>query len=382
MLKFVNATAATQDRQRCLVVGGGVVGLALAWELSKQGCSVTVVERGPECGQGASSAAAGMLAAGVEAGAPGPFLDICRRSRQMWPRWAEELRLDSGVDCELEASGLLRVTSRAESVSDLEVRRAWQLTQGIRVSELLNLDQLRAEVPGVSATVVAGLLYPEEAHVHSHRVTEALELALRHRGARIETGVEVTSLKVAGDRVLALGAGRELEGDLAVVAAGSWSGSLLAELGVEASVEPIRGQIAAVRLPPGALPRIVFGDRGYVLQKRSGLVLVGATEEAAGFEPWPTLAGMERLSQVAAELVPTVAGARFSHSWAGLRPHSTAGLLLGRAPTTDRVWLATGHHRNGILLAPATAELLGRAIHEGSDVPELSPFSPRAGGSG
>ncbi len=382
MLKLVNAAGATQDRVRCLVVGGGVVGLALAWELSKHGWAVTVVEREPQCGQGASAAAAGMLAAGVEAGAPGPFLDLCRRSSQMWRPWAEELRSDSGVDCELETSGLLRVTSRADSVSDLEVRRAWQLTQGIRVSELLNFDQLRAEVPGISASVVAGLLYPEEAHVHTHRVTQALELAARHRGATIETGMEVTSLRVAGDRVLAVGPGRELEGDLAVVAAGSWSGEFLAELGVDASVDPIRGQIAAVRLPPGALPRIIFGDGGYVLQKRSGLVLVGATEEVAGFAPWPTLAGIERLSSVAADLVPAVAGAPFSHSWAGLRPHSAVGPILGRAPATDRVWLATGHHRNGILLAPATAELLGRAIREGTDPPGLAAFRPRAAGSG
>ena len=377
MLESVTASPAIQDRAHCLIVGAGVVGLALAWELSKQGLAVTVLEREPECGQGASAAAAGMLAAGVEANAPGPFLDLCRRSSRMWRSWAEELRSDSGVDCELETCGLLRVTTRPESISDLEVRRAWQLTQGINVSDLLSLDQLRAEVPGVSAMVAAGLLYPDEAHVHSHRVTQALELAARRHGARIETGVEVTSLKAEGDRVRATVPGRDLEGDLAVIAAGSWSGNLLAGLGVEASVEPIRGQIAAVCGAPGALPRIVFGDRGYVLQKRSGQVLVGATEEAAGFDAWPTLSGMERLSEIAAELIPALTGARFSNSWAGLRPHSAAGPLLGRVPTTDRVLRATGHHRNGILLAPVTADLLGRAVLTGTDPPELAAFSPR-----
>ncbi len=380
MLEAVTAPVRS-DRASCLVVGAGVVGLAVAWELAKRGVAVRLLERDPHCGQQASAAAAGMLAAGVEAHAPGAFLDLCRRSAGRWRSWAEELQADSGVDCELVTSGLLRVSGRAEAVSDLEVRRAWQLTQGIQVSELLSLDQLRAEVPGLSATIVAGLLYPDEAHVHSHRVTEALELACHNRGVIVETGVEVKGLRFEAGVVSAETAAGERSADLAVIAAGSWSGNLWDRLGVDASIEPIRGQIAALSLPPGTLPRIVFGDRGYVLQKRSGLVLVGATEEAAGFEPWPTLGGLGRLSAIAADLLPALEGARFSHSWAGLRPHSPSGLLLGRVPATPRVLLATGHHRNGVLLAPATADLLGRAVVEGADPLELSPFSPRAGGS-
>ncbi|MHB1500050.1 MAG: glycine oxidase ThiO [Candidatus Dormibacteria bacterium] len=373
----MSATPTSQDRTQCLVVGAGVVGLAVAWELAKLDLAVTVLERQPECGSGAAAAAAGMLAAGVEAGAPGPFLDLCRLSSKMWRDWAEQLFQDSGVDCELQTSGLLRVTSSAESISDLEVRRAWQLTQGIEVSQLLTLDQLRQEVAGVSGTVVAGLLYPDEAHVHSHRVTQALELAARRLGVRIETGVEVAAVTVDRDRVRARTPGQDFEADFAVIAAGSWSGGLLAELGVRIGVDPIRGQIAAVRLPPGRLPRIVFGDRGYVLQKRGGLVLIGATEEVAGFDSWVTLAGLERLSQIASNLLPAAGEAAVAHSWAGLRPQSAGGPLLGRVPASDRVLVATGHHRNGVLLAPASAALLGRALLAGADSAELAPFSPR-----
>jgi glycine oxidase len=362
------------------VIGAGVIGLSVALSLARKGVAVTVLERELSTGQGTSAAAAGMLAsAAAEAGSPGAFFDLCRQSSALWPQWAEMLSDSSGVDCELELSGLLRVTTSAASTIDLEIRRAWQLAQGMEVSELLNPDQLRREVPGLGPEVVAGLLYPSEGHVHSHRVLSALEGACRALGVRILTGVTVTWVRPEGIPSVEVSGGEqtELSADHLVVAAGAWSGPLLSGLGVTTTVEPIRGQIVAAFPQTRVLPRIVYGDSGYVLQKRSGLLLAGATEEQAGFQPWPTLEGLQQVTADARRLMPGLGLARFFHTWAGLRPFSKGGPLLGRVPASERVLLATGHHRNGILLAPVTGELLSRAIVEGGDPPELAPFSPQ-----
>ncbi len=356
------------------------MGLAVAADLAQHGARVTVVERGRRCGEQASAAAAGMLAEGAEATEQGPFQDLCRRSRELWPDWAEELHRRSGIDCELDRVGLVRVTTTESGRALLERQSALQRSQGIEVSDLLQLDQLRQLVPALGPLVLAGLHYPGDWHVHSHRVVEALVATCWALGVVLETEVEVSS--VAGGST---GAGLELVGgarrdaDYVVVCAGSWSGSLWApRASAVLEVEPIRGQIVAVDPGRFLLPKIVFGDSGYLLQKRSGLVLLGTTQERAGYQPWPTLEGVLSVSASAQELIPEVAQARLAHVWAGLRPHAPDGLpLLGRLEPRGRVVLATAHYRNGILLAPVTAELIGRAILEGDDPAELQPFSPR-----
>lgn len=367
----------TRSGIECAVVGGGVVGLSVALEVARGGARVAVFERGQRTGMGTSSAAAGMLAAAAESRAPGAFFELCLRSAESWPRWAERLREESGIDCELEASGLVRVTNSAEGATDLEVRRTWQRTNGVEVSEVLNLDALRAEVPGLGPEVVAGLVYPDVGHVHSHRVMEALAEACRRSGVEINTGREVTAIIPEDSRVRAGGDGFEIETQHLVLAAGPWGGGLLASLGLPLQVEPVRGQMLAVRPPGRLLPRIVFGDGGYVLQKRSGLVLMGATEELAGFELRTTLEGVAAVAERGRRLIPELGSAEFVASWAGLRPMVEGGPLIGGLPDHPRVLLALGHHRNGILLAPETARLVAASIQAGSDDPGLSPFSPR-----
>lgn len=369
----------SQQHQECLVVGGGVVGLSVALSLARGGARVRILERGPKCGQGASAAAAGMLAEGAEVGSEGPFHHLCRQSRNLWTNWAAELLAETGVDCELERTGLLRVTSSAEVSERLTRSRTWQLSRGVEVSDLMNLTQLRKVLPGMGGSVVAGLSYPGDWHVHSHRVVDALVSACQVHGVEIETDTEATTLEPGSGRPrLRLHSGAATEADYVVISAGSWSGGLLsAALKRECRVEPVRGQIVA--LDPGRplLPMILFGDEGYLVQKRSGLVLAGTTEEFAGYRSWPTAEGVELLTGIACELLPELAEARFAYAWAGLRPHVADGLpLLGRLEAGSRVLVATAHYRNGVLLAPITGELIARAVLEGDDPPELAPFSP------
>lgn len=356
-----------------------MAGLAVAVSLARRGAQVRVLERGLHCGQGASAAAAGMLAEGAEVTEAGPFLELCRASRALWPSWAEELLLTTGVDCELERTGLVRVTSSEEGALRLERQAKWQQSHGFEVSPVLDPSQLAKLVPGLGPSVLAGIHYPNDGHVHSHRVVDALVAACEVHGVAIETETEVTALESrAGRPRLTLTGDRVADGDYLVVCAGSWSGRLLgAAGGAELQVEPVRGQIVAIDPGRPMVPLIVFGDRGYLLQKRSGLVLAGTTEERVGYQPWPTVAGVSGVAAAAAELMPELAGARFADAWAGLRPHATDGRpLLGRLEPGGRVLLATAHYRNGVLLAPITGELIARAVFEGVDPKELAAFSP------
>ncbi|HUY56404.1 MAG TPA: glycine oxidase ThiO [Candidatus Micrarchaeaceae archaeon] len=367
-------------RVQCLVVGGGVVGLAVAVSLAQRGASVRVLERGPRCGEGASAAAAGMLAAGAEATEAGPFQQLCHRSRELWPNWAAALTRTSGVDCELDRTGLVRVSSTEEGVTRLQEQAQWQRDHGVDASSTLGPAQLSRLVPGLGPNVLAGIHFPNDGHVHSHRVVDALVASCAVLGVTIETEAEVSAIKPRSGGVrLSLADDREEEADYLVVCAGSWSGRLLQGLGrPEPKVEPIRGQIVALDPRRTLLPVIVFGDDGYLLQKRSGLVLAGTTEERVGFRSWPTLAGVRSVMAGAVGLLPELAEARFAHAWAGLRPHAPDGWpLLGRVEPGGRVLVATAHYRNGVLLAPITAELLARAVFEGVDPPELEAFSPR-----
>lgn len=375
------AQVTASNQPRCLVVGGGVIGLSVAVSLARAGAAVTILERGKRCGEGASAAAAGMLAVGAEVSEGGSFLELCRRGRALWPSWAQELRATTGVDCELERCGLVRVTSSEEGISRLERQRARQLDQGSEVSELLAPPQLAELVPGIGPSVLAGLLYSNDGHVHSHRFVDALVTACVRLRVSIQTSSEVAAIaSQAKTSRLTLAGGQVAEADYVVVCAGSWSGQLMAEGGaVRGPVEPVRGQIVAAYPGRPLLSRIVFGDSGYLVQKRSGLVLAGATEEWVGYQPWPTLEGISGLIGMATQLIPTLAQARLAYTWAGLRPHVKGGRpLLGRLQPGGRVLLATAHFRNGVLLAPITGDLIARAILEGEDPPELAPFSPLA----
>ena len=361
----------------CLVIGGGVIGLAVAREVARSGRSVALLERRSEPGAEATAAAAGMLAAAAEAHSPGPFFDLARRSADLWSGWAERLLEESGVDVEYHRAGLLRVTTSSEVVGDLEIRRAWQLAQGLEVSGLLSLEEMRQEVPQLGPDVVAGLHYPGVAHVHSHRVAEALALAASRAGVRLQLSAEVTGVRPSGGLLeVSVGAERHLA-EHVVLATGCWGEPLLRDLGVSLHPEPVRGQMLALRPSGPPLPEIVFGDHGYVLQKRSGLVLAGATEERVGYRAETTLEGVARLAAMARSLIPELGSAEFSGAWAGLRPFLDPGPVIGPLPQDPRVILALGHFRNGILLAPVTAQLVGEVLAQGREPAGLAAFSPR-----
>ncbi len=359
-----------------LVVGGGIIGCAAALELARRGLRVTVVEKGRVGGQ-ASGAAAGMLAPWSEAAGPGPFLDLGREALASFPAQAASLYDETGIDPQFVASGLLRIAFGQDEAERLRAAAAWQRSLGAPV-EVLDPRAARVEEPSLPEDVALAVWCPEEHHVYSPRLVAAVAMAAARRGVRFLEGVEVTGLETAGDAVTGVRvAGQEgavLPAGCVVLAAGAWTARFGAAVGVPLPVEPVRGQIIALFQRPPSFRRTVFGEAGYAVAKVDGTVAVGATEDRAGFDDRVTAAGVARLAGTALRLLPSLAGAVFHHAWAGLRPWSPDGLpLVGPVPGARGLFVAAGHHRNGILLSLLTGRLVAEGVTEGGWRRELLP---------
>ena len=362
------------------VVGAGIIGCAIAWECVRRGATVTLVDAG-EPGRQASGAAAGMLAPGSEAHGPGAFLDFGMSSLAMWPSFATSLAEASGFDTGLALDGLLRIAADEADAFDIRERLAWQRAAGIEVewvdgAEAHTLEPALAEHRHRGAAWYAG-----EGHVDSPATVAALVAAVRGAGADVVRGARVEGWAPSG--ALRLKGGETLEAAAVVVAAGSWSGELIAALGAQPlPVRPVRGQLLALEGVKPIPKRVLFGGLlGYAVGKADGSVLVGATEEDAGFDSSPTPAATEHLTGVAQALLAGAPAATRTSAWAGLRPRTPDALpILGEVYAGDavaRLFVATGHHRNGVLLAPATAAGMAQLILDGSTPAGWEPFSPR-----
>jgi glycine oxidase len=357
-----------------LIVGGGVIGCAIAYYLGKAGVRATVLERGA-VGSQASSVAAGMLAPLAESHGKDANLELGLRSLAMFPQLSQELMEEAGVDIEYAPKGILRVAVSEEEEGILRERIAWGEELGVEVEWLPGEEARRLE-PALSPEIRGALHSPKEAQVSSPHLTEALAQAAARRGARFRQNSEVVGFLKEGSRIrgVRLADGR-LEGDVVVVAAGAWSGNLGQWLGISIPVRPIRGQIFALKQLPTPVTRMIFGN-GYIAPKGDGTLLVGSTQEEAGFDSRPTAEGVADVLGRVLAMVPALRGATFCQAWAGLRPGSPDNLpILGPVEGLEGLILATGHFRNGILLAPITGKFIAELIAEGREEP-LKPFSP------
>jgi glycine oxidase len=368
------------------VVGGGIVGCVVAYYLARQGARVALFDR-DRIGAQASSAAAGMLAPLAEDAGPGPFLDLALASLQRYAALAADLRASTGIDIELLTPGLLRVALDDGEAADYQAALAWQRDLGLPV-RWLDAAALRALVPAI-APAARGAVYSEAEHqVNPIRVTEALARGAVAHGAVLHEGSPVRGLLRQGPRVVGLRLG---DGDLpaghVVLAAGAWAAACGEWLGVRLPVEPIKGQMVAVA-PHSARARetgvaestilrhTLYGRDGYLVPKADGTIYAGATVERVGFDRRVTAGGIARLLALLPALVPGLGDPTFVRAWAGLRPGTPDHLpILGPVPGLDGVTLATGHYRNGILLAPITGELIAQAALGQPTTLPLAPFS-------
>ncbi len=341
-----------------VVVGGGAVGAAVAYELQRRGARTLLLERGRVAG-GASCGAGGMLAPQVEAHGPGPLLRLGLEARSLFA--ALERELPFGFD--LRLNGILRLAYRPEQMEELEGRARWQREMGLE-ARILDPAAVRELCPPAAAAL--GGLWVPDGQLEPERLTLALAAGAVALGAEVREGTGVLSwspgrVETAAGPVLC---------EHLVLAAGAWT-SQLAGL----PVFPVKGQRLMLRATGLRLPMTVWGDC-YLVPKSGGRVLAGATQEAqAGFDPRVTLGAVQRLAQSAAAVVPALVGAELIEAWAGFRPATPDELpVVGPLGEAHGVWVASGHFRNGILLAVLTGRLLAEAILEGGPLPpELLP---------
>ncbi|BAU63554.1 glycine oxidase ThiO [Stanieria sp. NIES-3757] len=343
---------ATKD---ILVIGGGIAGLAIAVDLKLRGASVTVVSR--DFTQAASHAAAGMLAPMAEKITNRPMLDLCLKSRWLYPEWVRKLEDLTGIATGYLPSGIVApVFNLPQSQSDLWLDRA-----------TLDLYQ-----PGLGEAVVGGWWYPEDGQVDNRCLVRSLLQAAETLGVEIKEGVAVQAIGQQQGRVTSIFTSEgELEAEQYVLATGSWASQLL-----PIPVRPVKGQMLSLRMPTDAnLHRVLFGDGIYLVPRQDGRLIIGATVEEVGWNPHNTPQGIQNLLNNAIKLFPAVANWQIEEFWAGFRPGTPDELPILGQSSCENLFFATGHYRNGILLAPVTASLIANLILEGKSDPLLSYFS-------
>lgn len=337
-----------------VVIGGGIMGSASALALATRGARVVVLERSIP-GAEASTAAAGILGAQMEAHGPGPETDLLLAGRALYPAFAERLRSITGIDVHHRKSGVLRVgLDPAEASAML----AWQRAAGLAIDEV--------DASGTEKNVVASgraLVFPDDAQVDPKPLYRALQIAAEGAGVAYRTGATVRKIAIESDRAVGalLDDGETLRGDHVVLAAGSWSSLVSGVPLPENAVRPVRGQIVELGLRRPPFSHVISGPGAYLVPRDDGRVIVGATTENVGFARAVTARGVRDLLVAATAIAPVLEDAELLGSWSSFRPYPTAGKpLLGPSPLRGLL-LATGHHRNGILLAPLTAEIVAAA---------------------
>jgi glycine oxidase len=361
------------NRADVVIVGGGVVGCAIACVLAGEGHAVALLERDAIAAH-ASRVAAGML---TPLAGERDALPLGAEALAAFPEWVAELREGSGIDPGLVLSGLLRVARDEGEAAALRARAGRLAAHGVA---WLEAAQARAREPALAPGIAGALWSPREGHVGAEALTAACARAAAARGARIEERSPVTEVRCEGGRASGV---RTPRGDWAarwvVLATGPWAGADARALGLPWAppVEPVRGQIVALR-PARPAPAAIVWDRSvYLVPRPDGRVLAGATEERAGFACRTTEAGVRGLVEAAAALAPGLAGAPLAGAEAGLRPATPDGLpCVGPAPGLDGLLLAVGHHRHGVLLSLPTARLVADRIAGRAPPAAARAFAP------
>jgi glycine oxidase len=345
-----------------LIIGGGIMGTASAWELARHGAKVVVLERSVP-GAEASSAAAGILGAQAEAHAPGPMAELCLASRARYPKFARALADETHIDVGYRECGVLRVAFDGTGARKLNAENAWQTKRRLKVERLGPKELARYE-PQLSPKLAGGVRFAGDARVEPKALLRALHIAALGRGVIFRSGAFVRRVVVEDARAVgvALDDGSILRAKSTVVAAGSWT-SLIDGLGLPTGqVIPARGQIVELELPSPPLSHVVFGPGAYLVPRDDGRLLVGSTLEFVGYEREVTAGAVRDLLTHATALLPALERAGLRATWSNFRPYTKDEMpLLGRTQI-ESLFLSTGHYRNGILLAPLSAEIVRAAV--------------------
>lgn len=353
-----------------LIIGGGIIGLSLAIDLKLRGASVTILSR--DFQEAAAHAAAGMLAPQAEAIPPGPMLDLCLRSRSLYPEWIRKLETLTGLSTGYWPCGILApiLTGDAEKIT--------AANSYISNCQAIWLDKniIHQHQPGLGPEVIGGWWFPEDGQVDNRALIKALQTAAQQLGVEIREGVNVQAIAQQNRLVTGVITTSEtLTAGHYVLATGAWSNQL-----VPLPVSPKKGEMLSVRLPARANPelplqRVLFGPGIYIVPRQDGRIIIGATSEDVGFSPHNTPAGMQSLLNGAIKIYPELKDYILEEFWWGFRPNTPDELPILGSSLCQNLTLATGHYRNGILLAPVTASLLADFIQNQKADPLLEYFN-------
>jgi glycine oxidase len=356
---------------KVLVVGGGIIGCAAAYELARAGCRVMVFERATP-GAEASSAAAGLLAP-IDESTETNFARLALASWRLYRDVVRDLQERTGIDVEYVTRGTIYPTVAARKRRNVG---QWADIAEFGV-EMLDGEELRRREPALSPKIGHAIFVKGDHWLNNHRLVLAYAQAAAGAGVELRTGCSVSRVVVDGGRARAVVAdGERFEGDAVLLAAGAWTGELMAGLGATLRIEPRRGQMIALAHVPTVVTHCVHGEV-YLVPRSSGELLIGATVERAGFQRAVTADGIAGLLRAAIELVPALGERPIARTWSGFRPWAPDSLpVLGPWPGVAGLFVATGHFRNGILLAPITARLMTEWITGGQPNLPVTDFRP------
>ncbi|MBD0370792.1 MAG: glycine oxidase ThiO [Pyrinomonadaceae bacterium] len=359
-----------------VIVGGGVVGLAVARALAHARAGrIALVERG-QLGMEASHAAGGMLAAQAECDRADAFLDLACASRDLYPALAEALLEETGINIELERTGTLYLSFTDEDERETSHRYEWQTAAGLAVERLTAYEARELE-PFISQTLRSALRFPLDWQVENRRLVAALATSAAKLGVRLLTGTNVESLLIERGRVRGVETSRgRIDAGAVVIAGGAWASSLMTEGAGAIQIEPVRGQMLCFDARALAARHVIYSPRGYLVPRMDGRLLAGSTTERAGFDKRVTVEGAHTILTHALEIAPRVGRLSLVDAWSGLRPRVADDLpVLGASTQTRGLFYGVGHYRNGILLAPITGELIAEEMMSGTASPLMKPFT-------
>ena len=360
-----------------IIIGGGIIGCTVARALAWEGLRVAVIE-GHAPGEEASGAAAGMLAPSAEAEKGSPIFHLCRASLLAYRPLVEELRSETGVDPEYLTDGSLLIFADEQERQQMLPSMNWQCSQNIAVKELSapelhSLEPSLAEFPGA-------FFLPDDHQIDNRLLMHALVQSCRQRGVEFLLGKPVREIARNGHKVVGAiledAAGTKVSAGRVVNTAGAWAGSIPAAGIAPFPIRPVKGHMLALEAAPGTLRHVIRSHRGYLVPRRSGRILVGSTMEEAGFDKTPRAAQITGLLRAAQQLCPVLEKSAVAEVWAGLRPASKDGLPVLGPTELEGYWVGLGHFRNGILLAPITAQILSSWLLTGKPSLPVDALSP------
>lgn len=363
-----------QNQADVAIIGGGIIGCAIAYELAKRKVDVILIEKASQVGTEASWAGAGILTS--HASTHEPYPTLCRESLALYPSLAAKLKADTNIDIEFIRCGTLSIffdEAEAAGLIGLAERR---VDRGFS-AEILSPKQAKELEPAVSNAIAGAVLFPEDGHVRNPKMVNALATGAAKFGAKFLLGNSVTGfIRENGKIIGTVVNGETIYANSYVIAAGCWTGNLTSLLDFQISIGPAKGQIVLLETMPPLIGRTIDGLGIYIVPRADGKILLGATVEFVGYDKTPSVDGVKQMIDAAVAIVPELSQSTFVQTWVGLRPYYKKGPCLGFLPGYDNVVIASGHYKNGILLAPVTGKLIAELLTTGKTSLSIEPFSP------